>query len=279
MTPHLFGIDLDGTLLTPRGELSDRTRAAVHALLDAGHRVCFATGRNAIEAAPVFAAVGHSALAVLVSGATVIDDRDGRVLHRAHMHAELAADLCRAIEDAGQASIAFTDRAETGVDYLIGGDRPLHRAIGVWLEISGQRLVRHPTLTTIDHGKTLRVSCVADFADAARVRKIVAERFGGRVYLHSIVVTSEQAEILELFDPAVNKWQGLLRVAGEYAIPADRIIAVGDDTNDLPMIANATLGLAMGNARAEVKKAADRIIGRNENDGLAVFIEEWLASQ
>ena len=75
----------------------------------------------------------------------------------------------------------------------------------------------------------------------------------------------------------MNKWQGLHLVAREYGIDATRhVIAVGDDTNDIPMLRHAPLGLAMGNAREEVKAVADRVIGRNEADGLAAFIEEWL---
>ncbi|MGC4032323.1 MAG: HAD family hydrolase [Tepidisphaeraceae bacterium] len=276
-SPHLFGIDLDGTLLNPKGDVADRTRAAIHALLDAGHKVCFSTGRNGIEAAGVFASVGHEAISVLVSGAMVVDMRDGRVLYRGHMHADLAADLCSVIEDVGQASVAFTDRAETGVDYYVSGDKPLHRALGFWLAMSGQRVERVPTLKTLDHGHTLRVSCVTDYAAAAKVRTAVADRIGSRAYIHSIVVASEEAEIIELFDPTVNKWQGLLRVAAEYGISPGNIIAVGDDTNDLPMIKNAGLGLAMGNAREEVKAVARQVIGRNEDDGLAAFIESWLA--
>jgi hypothetical protein len=277
VTGYLFGIDLDGTLLSPRGDVTDRTRAAIHALLDAGHKVCFSTGRNGIEASTVFASAGHQALAVLVSGAMVVDTRDGRVLHRGHMHADLAADLCRAIEDVGELSIAYQDRAETDIDYLISGTRDPHPAQGMWISTTGQRVQRLPTLATHDHSKTLRVSAVTGYAGAARVRTAIAERFHDRVYIHSIVVASEEAEIIELFDPTVNKWQGLLRVGIEYAIPPERIIAIGDDTNDLPMIRHAGLGVAMGNARQEVKAIAKRVIGRNADDGLAEFLEAWLA--
>ena len=81
-------------------------------------------------------------------------------------------------------------------------------------------------------------------------------------------------DVLEVFDPAVNKWQGLLHVANAHGIDPADIIAIGDDVNDLPMIRNAGLGVAMGNARLEVQQAAMRVIGRNDEDGLARFLEE-----
>jgi hydroxymethylpyrimidine pyrophosphatase-like HAD family hydrolase len=55
-------------------------------------------------------------------------------------------------------------------------------------------------------------------------------------------------------------------------------VAIGDDVNDLTMIASAGLGVAMGNARPEVAAVAKRVIGRNDQDGLAVFLEELVAS-
>ena len=51
-------------------------------------------------------------------------------------------------------------------------------------------------------------------------------------------------------------------------------MAIGDDVNDLPMIRNAGLGVAMGNAKPEVREAAGRVIGANADEGLAAFLEE-----
>ena len=276
MKPYLFGIDLDGTLLSPTGDVTDRTRAAIHAVLDAGHHVCFSTGRNGMEAATVFAAVGHEAIAVLVSGAIVVDTRDGRVLRRGHMHADLAAELCKAIEDVGEVSIAYQDRKETGLDYIVSANGNVHSSQDSWIELTGQRLERRPTLATFDHSKTLRVSAITGLIGAARVRSAIAEKFADRVYIHSILIEHGTAEIVELFDPTVNKWQGLRIAAGELGIDPANIIAVGDDTNDLPMVRNAPLGLAMGNARQELKDVAKMVIGRNSEDGLAAFLEAWL---
>jgi hydroxymethylpyrimidine pyrophosphatase-like HAD family hydrolase len=80
--------------------------------------------------------------------------------------------------------------------------------------------------------------------------------------------------VLEVFDPAVNKWQGVLHVAGRHGILPGAIVAVGDDVNDLAMIRAAALGVAMGNAPEHVRAQAKRVIGNNGQDGLAAFLEE-----
>jgi hypothetical protein len=107
-----------------------------------------------------------------------------------------------------------------------------------------------------------------------KLRPQLEEIFGNRIVFHSIAVMSFGVDVLEVFDPEVSKWQGLLHVASAHKInPAD-IIAIGDDVNDIPMVKNAGLGVAMGNARPELKAVARRIIGPNSEDGLARFLEE-----
>lgn len=64
-----------------------------------------------------------------------------------------------------------------------------------------------------------------------------------------------------------------------HEIDPKQIIAIGDDVNDLPMIRNAGLGVAMGNAKPEVKAAAGRVIGKNSEDGLAAFLEELVENK
>ncbi len=275
---YLFGIDLDGTLLNPAGAVADRTKRAVHAILKAGHKVAFATGRNYIEARRIFDIMEHQDLAVLVSGAIVVDTRLQQTVYRSAMDPTLAANLCTAIERLGFAAVAFQDRAYTGVDYLVSTDRHVHDALSSWMTLSDQLMQTHSDLPNVDHSHTLRVSTVLDYADATRLKRAIEEEFGDRAYVHGVLVVSEGVEIIEMFDRHVNKWLGLTQVADHHNVPHDRIIAIGDDMNDLAMIRHASLGIAMGNARSELKEAANRVIGSNAEDGLAVFLEEWLAS-
>ena len=80
----------------------------------------------------------------------------------------------------------------------------------------------------------------------------------------------------QLTDQAKRKILGG-NLARLHGIDASEIIAIGDDLNDVPMIQNAGLGVAMGNARPEVKAIAKRVIGSNQDEGLAEFLEERLS--
>ncbi len=270
----MIAIDLDGTLLSPKGRVTERTKAAIHRALGAGLLVCFATGRNWTESEMVLEAVAHSDTAVFVGGAMVVDTKRRVTLHRTLMQPELAAEVCAFFENQGHAALALQDTGTTGVDYLISEQLPLEASAEIWMKVATKLVHRVPNLGSYKHEHTVRVGVVAVSSETARLAGELTKLFGDRIVYHSIPVMAFGVDVLEVFDPAVNKWQGLLHVAAAHKIDPADIIAIGDDVNDLPMIKNAGLGVAMGNARPQVRAAAKRVIGRNDEDGLARFLEE-----
>ena len=74
----------------------------------------------------------------------------------------------------------------------------------------------------------------------------------------------------------VSKGSALKTVAELLGIGREKVMAVGDGMNDLPMITYAGLGVAMGNANPKLKAAADYITGRVEEDGFAQTIEKFV---
>jgi Cof subfamily protein (haloacid dehalogenase superfamily) len=270
----MIAIDLDGTLLSPLGQVTPRARDAVHRALRAGLLVVFATGRNWTESKTVLDAVQHYDTAVFVGGAMVIDTQRGMTLHRVLMDGELARSLCRDIEALGEAALVLQDTGSAGVDYFITADATLNRQLQAWIKATAASVQFVDDLPTRPHDHTVRVGVVSEAKSAAKVKTLLDERYGDRVFHHSIRVPAYGVEVVEIFDPSVNKWQGILQVAEQRGIRPEQIIAIGDDVNDLHMIRHAGLGVAMGNAIPEVKAIAKRIIGTNAEEGLATFLDE-----
>jgi hydroxymethylpyrimidine pyrophosphatase-like HAD family hydrolase len=181
------------------------------------------------------------------------------------------------LETSGHAVLALQDTGLAGVDYLITADLPLNAATSQWMRLTSAKVHRVPSLADYAHEHTIRVGIVAEPDEVARVEKELAETFGERIMMMSIRVPSAGVTVLEVFDPAVNKWEGIMHVARRHNIDPSQIIAIGDDVNDVPMISRAGLGVAMGNARPEVQAVAKRVIGHNKDEGLAVFLEELVA--
>ena len=274
---RMIAIDFDGTLLDGTGNVSMRSKLAIHRAVQAGLQVCFATGRNWTESKSIIETVSHFSQAVFVSGAIVMDTLREVTLHRTMMHPALAREVCSVLEQLGHCPLVLQDTATSGgVDYLTTAHREINEAERIWREIT--RTVVHEVASLSDHphDHTIRVGIVAAPDEVDRAVNGLTRRFGDRIINHCIHVPAYGVDVMEVFDPAVNKWQGLQHIARIYDIQPQQIVAIGDDVNDLPMLKNAGLGVAMGNAKPLAKAAASRVIGRNDEDGLAIFIEQLL---
>lgn len=271
---RMIAIDIDGTLLCPRGTVRPRTRAAIHKAVGAGIAICFATGRSWRESRAIIKDVGHHSSAVFATGALIVDTQANLTLQRRLMDGELARQVSAFFESHGQSVLALQDADAAGVDYLVTEDTPLHAETRQWLTMTQTAVHRRGDLGTATHQHTVRVSIVAGAKDVEKCQQGLIAQFGPRVVSQSLVVPSNGIRVLEVFGPAVNKWQGVLDVAALHDVAAHQIAAVGDDVNDLSMITQAALGVAMGNAPPHVRSAAHRTIGHNHADGLAEFLEE-----
>jgi HAD superfamily hydrolase (TIGR01484 family) len=120
------------------------------------------------------------------------------------------------------------------------------------------------------------VSTMADEATLTAMREEALEEFGDRLRTHTLINKNYQGLILEFLSPKSGKWPALEAVAAEANVVPEEIIAVGDDTNDIEMISHAGLGIAMGNAASEVKRAADRVVRSNAEGGVVEAIEKAL---
>jgi hydroxymethylpyrimidine pyrophosphatase-like HAD family hydrolase len=83
-------------------------------------------------------------------------------------------------------------------------------------------------------------------------------------------------DMLELVPEGVNKWQGLQVLMGHLGVSQEGFMAVGDGGNDLEMVANAGIGVAMGNAVQQVKDAASLVVSSNDEDGIAEAFERFV---
>jgi len=278
-TYKMIAIDLDGTLLSPEGKVTERTKDAIHKCLSAGMLVCFATGRNWTESRTVLETVAHHHHAVFAGGAMVIDTAQQVTLHRTGVDPALAREVCEVLEANGHAVLALQDTgAAGGVDYLVSDEIDLNAETVHWMSATSAKVHHVARLSQYTHEHTIRLGMVSAAADVAKVHEQLVEKFGERIFCQRLYIPTAQVEVLEIFDPAVNKWEGILHVARRHEIEPEQIIAIGDDVNDLPMLTRAGLGVAMGNARDEIKSAAKKVIGHNRDEGLAAFLEELVAT-
>lgn len=113
------------------------------------------------------------------------------------------------------------------------------------------------------------------FIDEPEILQKAVDNLPKEIYEKYTVLRSAPY-FLEFLDKNVNKGQGVKTLAKKLGIKKEEVICVGDAGNDLHMIQFAGLGVAMGNAFPEVKKAADYVTLSNEEDGVAHVIDKFI---
>ncbi|MCC6408407.1 MAG: HAD family phosphatase [Planctomycetes bacterium] len=85
---------------------------------------------------------------------------------------------------------------------------------------------------------------------------------------------ASRLQVVDIHPPCRGKAEGLRVLEEHYGVPASRVVAVGDATNDIPMFEAAGLAVAMGDGMPEAVAAADRVIGNVGTDAIGALVEE-----
>ncbi|MFF4579750.1 HAD family hydrolase [Streptomyces sp. NPDC001389] len=256
---RVVATDLDGTLLRGDLKVSPRTRTALARATELGARHLVVTGRPAAGCRSLLEPLGYRGLAVCGQGAQLYDVGADRLLSSATLDRPTARESVARISDvAGPLELGVVTAGLSG-EFLVTpgfGERVRH----------GWRLVEDPAgLWTRPVEKVLiRSRRMDDDTLAALADRVCAGR---------ITVTHSGEDMIELLPAGVSKATGLAAAARTLGFSAADTIAFGDMPNDLPMLAWAAHGVAMGNAHEELRRRADEIAPTNEEDGVAVVLE------
>ena len=284
MRYRMIAIDLDGTLLDESGRVGRENLDAVAALQAAGVMVVPCTGRAWCESKAVLADLAGIGSGVFVTGAAVTDLTSGRSLDLSMIEPHLAVEVVDFLYDLPEAILVLREANLAGHDYLVTGNGKLGANTRSWFQTCGSTVAyaRHPTADDLHH--TLRIAIVAPYQRMQQVSADLQQRFGARVFLHYFgsVGPPENGQpvyVLEMFAAGVDKWRGLMWLAREHDIDAAQIAAIGDQINDLTMLANAGCGIAMANAVEQVKAQADYVTLDNGAAGVAHAIGHLLTGK
>jgi len=276
MRIRLVALDLDGTLLDPSGRLGEDVRLAVAELVRAQLRVVVCTGRRFRTALPVVERLGLSGPIVIHNGAVVKDIASGKTLQHAYLPGALYAGVLGLMREQGP-PLVYVDSYHEGTDILTEGIGRAHPYQREYLEDNGEHVREVEDLSAARHSEVIMLSTMGDEESLGRLRDRADHALGAAVRTHRLINKNYRGQILEFLSPSSGKWTALERLASAAGIAAEEIAAVGDDTNDAEMIARAGLGIAMGNAVPEARRAARLVVRGNGESGVVEAVEQVLA--
>lgn len=285
---QILALDVDGTLLDPVGTLRPRTLSAVALAARAGIRPVLCTGRRYRRARPIAYELGIDAPLVCNSGAIIKEPASHRTIWRADFDPELSADVLDLFDRHGQPPVAFTDRSPDEADFVIDayptGREDFDDYVGQNREHAEISRRRQPELSSPVDPDPARPSSESLFHVCAigprgqmlEFQASAQARLIGRIQTFVQRTLRYRGTMCEILRHDAGKWAAILHLARLWQIDPSAICAVGDGANDIPMIRNAGLGVAMGHAAPEVLAAADLITGDHDQDGVAMLVENVL---
>lgn len=263
----LVAIDLDGTLLNRQHRLSERSRLALRRLQERGVRIILASGRMHCSSVPFAAALGLRDPLISYNGAMVKWEQTGKILHHLPVPREAAAEVVAFAADRGLHLNLYFDDV-----WYVQANTPWTR---LYAERTGVTPVIRPDLPEWAAGREPTKVILID--EPAVISSLLLEwraRARGRLY-----VTTSEPEYLEFMHPQVSKGWALRRVREYFGLAREDTAAFGDNPNDVPLLQEAGLGVAVANAHPETKAVADLVTASNDEDGVAQVIETWLAEE
>ncbi|MFF3288559.1 Cof-type HAD-IIB family hydrolase [Streptomyces sp. NPDC003023] len=270
-TPRLIATDLDGTLLRDDKSVSDRTIAALAAAEAAGIEVFFVTGRPARWMDVVSDHVHGHGLAICANGAAVVDlHAGGKLLEVRDLPRATAMDVVRTLR-ATAPGTSFAVELSTGIHYEPDYP-PFHLDPGATVA-PVEKLLHEEEL---GKGAPL-IKLLAHHAELSPDAFLTLARTAAGE-LASITRSSPTA-LLEVSGLGVSKASTLALCCAQRGISSDEVVAFGDMPNDVEMLTWAGTSYAMGNAHPDVIAAASGRTVANNEDGVAVIIEQILARQ
>ncbi|PAV30993.1 phosphoglycolate phosphatase [Virgibacillus profundi] len=236
----LIALDMDGTLLNSEHEVSAHTREVIAKALKKDIHVVLSTGRGFKTCYPYAESLKLTSYLVTTNGGEIWTI-DKKLLDQHLMETATIEKL-------------WTMGREIGVN--------------MWM-ISTDSVFRNEAPDNFYDHKWLKFGC--ESFDKTKLDQMIKELS----HFEGLELTNSLPTNVEANPKGVSKAKALKFVCKEIGITMNQVMAVGDSLNDIKMIQDSGVGVAMGNAQEAIKNAADFTTETNNNDGVAMAIERF----
>ncbi len=275
---RLIAVDIDGTLLNSQFRVSEKDLQALRRANQQGIEVILVTGRRHAFALPIAQQLGFD-LWLISSNGAVTRSLQGEAFHRDLLPAATCLELCAAMQEFRGNMVVTFDKESKGALVLERMDE-LTSSIRHWLEKNMQY---------IEFVVPIENALVADPVQAmfcgpiARMQAAVGALESAQIKDQITVVRTEYSArdlcIVDVLNRDCSKGHALKRWADYRGIPREQVMAIGDNFNDLEMLAFAGQPFIMSNACEELKSRGWPVTCSNDENGVAAAVEQVLTRE
>ncbi len=258
----LLATDMDGTLLTTDKRITQENLDAIDKFTKAGGIFTIATGRSLLSAQRYLDKLTIDVPLIVFNGGAIYDLKTEQRIWEYNLPD--SAHEC--VKD------VMEHFPTVGIEMLKGDD--------IFVPVMTQMIHDHVVIENLSHIEMpleqIPTGCIKVlFATDEKTMDDLIEYIGNKDYKHLDFLRSAK-EYYEILPPGVTKGSALVKLCEILDVDIENTIAVGDYNNDIQMIMNANLGVAVANAPQEVKDCADFVTVSNDENAIAAVIDKVL---
>ena len=271
----LVAIDLDGTLLTSEKKVTENTINTLKEVVEQGLIVVIATGRPLLGLDTVIKDVPKSPYILTTNGARIVNVETGEVILEKLIPHELVLKLFDVLGKYDCVKEIFYN----GQGYMSSDDMKRIHIYHKKPEMCDYvRKTRKPIPDLLEYMKEVKGS--ADKAQAIfndmKVREQVWKELDD---LNELNLADSLHYNIEINAKGVEKGSSLEFLVENLGILQEEVMAIGDGANDIRMLEVAGIGVAMGNAKEEIKRVANVVTASNDDEGVAKVLEQYILNK
>ncbi|HEV2914321.1 MAG TPA: Cof-type HAD-IIB family hydrolase [Pyrinomonadaceae bacterium] len=284
MPIRLLALDLDGTLLNSRGEISPRNAGAIGLAREHGVRVALVTGRRFRDARPLALELGLDVPVISHNGALTKHAQTLETVAALLLPVAAAQEVLRIGRACELDAMVSDDHEGLGVllyDRISEGNTALERYIAWSRRIHGdeaeEAVRRVPSLEQyLDHAP-VHIAFSGGCARMEHLGETLACELGTNIKVFATMYPKHDFALIDVVSPEASKGTGVAAAAAELGVEREEVMAVGDNLNDLEMLDYAGTGVVMGNAEARLRTTGRfHLTATNDEDGVALAIEQFI---
>jgi Cof subfamily protein (haloacid dehalogenase superfamily) len=275
---RLLAADIDGTLLNSRFEISGPDLAALRRAHAEGVEIILVTGRRHTFALPIAEQLGFD-LWIISSNGAVTRSLAGETFHRDLLPAETCRKFCQTMRDFRGNMVLTFDTNDKGA-IVLEHMQELNASIQRWLEKNLQYIdfvIPVEDSLTTDPVQAMLCGPIPRMHQALEVLSSCG--FESEITVSRTEYPVRDLSIVDILNQGCSKGHALKRWAEHRGLTPEQVMAIGDNYNDVEMLAFAGQPFIMGNASQELKERGWNVTLSNDEHGIAAAIEQVLGKE
>lgn len=283
----LVAIDLDGTMLNKYGIITENTKNVIKKVQEKGVEVIIASGRPINSVKNFSKEINSQKYFISGNGAITYDIKNDKIIYENILNKNKVLQVIKICEEN---SIYYNVYTENGIiaknlnyntlyyykeNINKSEENKTHinivESIYDYIEKRDEKILK---IMICDGSKPIFNSIMKKIREITDIEILDVSHMSRKIIKQGTEEIALEYFYTEISAKDVDKWNALEKLIELMNITKEEVVTIGDNANDIKMLKNAGLGVAMGESAPYVKECANEVTTSNDNDGVAVILEK-----